>query len=79
MTALTHNSQISLTQKLRLRFKLLKVSLRAGLRNRQDANKYFSDIRKFADAGGVVTHIYPIINEYKDQAGIRRPRNFEVV
>lgn len=69
MTVLLHNSQISLTQKLRLRFKLLKVFLRAGMRNRQDVNKYFSDIRKFTDAGGVVTHIYPIINEYKDQAG----------
>jgi hypothetical protein len=63
MNAITHSSQSSLTQKLRLRFKLLKVFLRAGLFNRQDVNKYFSDIHKFTDAGGVVTHIYPIMNE----------------
>lgn len=69
MNALPHNSPSSLTQKIRLRFKLLKVFLRAGLLNRQDVNKYFSDIRKFDLAGGVVTHIYPIMNEYKDQAG----------
>ncbi len=69
MNALPHKSPDSLRQKIRHRFKLLKTFLRAGLVNIEDVYKYFSDIHKFRKAGGVVTHIFPIMNEYKDQAG----------
>lgn len=69
MTTASHSNQDSFLKKLHLRIKLLSILLRSGLRKRQGALKYISDMRAFTETGGVVTHIYPILNEYKEQAG----------
>lgn len=69
MTTSPHGNQSSLLQRLSLRFQLLPILLRASLRKRHDAFKFLSDIRAFTKAGGIVTNLYPILNEYKEQAG----------
>ena len=52
-----------------LRLRLTNLMLRAILKRKKGVSKFLSDIRKFTDAGGEITHIYPILNEYLDQAG----------
>ena len=69
MTKASYSNPVSLRKKLQLLIQLLSILLRSGQRKRHNALKYLSDMRKFTDAGGVVTHLYPILNEYNDQAG----------
>jgi len=69
MTKASDSSQSTLLKDLRLYIKLLSILLRSGLRKSQGARKYLSDMRRFTEAGGVVTHFYPILDEYKEQAG----------
>ena len=64
-----HTNQDSFLKRLYLRIQLLSILLRSGMRKRDNALKYLSDMRKFTEAGGIVTHLYPILNEYKEQAG----------
>jgi hypothetical protein len=54
---------------LSLYVQLLPILLRSLFRKRQSAFKYISEMRRFIDAGGNVTHLYPILDEYKEQAG----------
>lgn len=65
----TYEIKSSFLGKQYLRIRLFAIFLRSGLRKKHDALKYLSDMRKFTQAGGVVTHLYPILNEYKEQAG----------
>lgn len=69
MATASYSTKGSFLNKLQLHVKLFSILLRSGLRKRHNALKYLSDIRKFTEAGGEVTHLYPILNEYKEQAG----------
>lgn len=62
-------NQSSFLKRMQLRVKLFFLLARFGLRKRHNTSKYLADMRKFTDEGGVVTHLFPILNEYKDQAG----------
>jgi hypothetical protein len=65
--SITHQHDFS--GKMRLLWRLAFLMLRAILNRRHGISKYLSDIRKFTEAGGKITHIFPVLNEYKDQAG----------
>ena len=69
MTTTSYSNQSTFLKKLLFRIQLLPILLRSGLRKRDNSLKYLSDIRKFIEAGGAVTHLFPILNEYKEQAG----------
>lgn len=76
MTTASYSNQGSFLKKLHLRIQLLPILIRSSLRNSHSAIKYLSDMRKFTEAGGVVTHLYPILNEYKEQAGTAKGHYF---
>lgn len=62
-------NQSSIIKRLLLRLRMLPLFLAPNSRKRNGASKYLSDMRKFIEKGGEVTHIFPILNEYKEQAG----------
>lgn len=62
-------NQNSYLTKLALSLRLLPYLLSPSRRKRSGALKYISDMQKFTDAGGKVTNLFPILNEYKEQAG----------
>lgn len=63
------DSENTLFDDFRLRLRLMKLMLRAILKRKKGVSKYLSDIKKFTNAGGKITHIHPVLNEYSDQAG----------
>jgi hypothetical protein len=69
MTTTSYSNQSSFLKKLSLRIQLLPILFRSGLRKKHNSLKYLSDVRKFIEAGGAITHLFPILNEYKEQAG----------
>lgn len=69
MTSTSYSNQSSFLKKLSLSIQLLPILFFSSFRKRRNTLKYLSDIRSFTEAGGIVTHLYPILDEYKNQAG----------
>jgi len=69
MSSVTRDNQGSFLKSFYRRLSLITQFSFSDLRKLRRVLRYFSDMRRFEAAGGKVTHYYPILNDYKKQAG----------
>lgn len=71
-----HDNQSSFLKNLYRPLHLISKFSFSDLRKLRRVRRYFSDMSAFEAAGGRVTHYYPILDDYKKQAGTAKGHYF---